>query len=44
MGYDLKTILETPAATFRQEYESIGPESNSIKNKKEKYLKKLYDL
>lgn len=44
MGYSLDTVLNTPAAVFRKNYESIKPESTSVNNKKKKYLEKLYDV
>jgi radical SAM superfamily enzyme YgiQ (UPF0313 family) len=44
MGYDLNTVLNTPAAVFRKEYENIKPNSNSVTRKKEQYLEKLYGL
>ena len=44
MGYDIDTVVETPAAVFRQEYQSIKPQSQSVLNKKEQYLEKLYAI
>jgi hypothetical protein len=44
MGYDLQTVLNTPADTFRQQYQSIKPNSHSLLNKKYQYLQKLYEL
>ena len=44
MGYDLDTVVTTPAAVFRQEYQSIKPQSESVLNKKKQYLEKLYAI
>tara|TARA_Y100000389_G_C17460164_1_gene521085 strand:+ start:1848 stop:3314 length:1467 start_codon:yes stop_codon:yes gene_type:complete len=44
MGYNLETVLTTPAAEFRKKYENIKPNSSSIINKKQKYLEMLYDV
>lgn len=44
MGYDLNTIVNTPAFTFRQVYNSVKPQSNAIMQKKTQYLEKIYDL
>ena len=44
MGYDIDTVVTTPAAVFREEYQSIKPRSQSVLNKKEQYLEKLYAI
>ena len=41
-GYDIDTVINTPAYEFRQKYESIKPQSAKIKSIKERYLEKLY--
>jgi len=43
-GYDLDTVINTPAYEFRQKYESIKPQSAKVNSIKEKYLEKLYAL
>lgn len=44
MGYDIDTVTKTPAAVFREKFEDIKPSSDSVLNKKKKYLEKLYAI
>jgi hypothetical protein len=44
MGYDVGTITNTPAAVFRNKFESIKPNSDSVLSKKKQYLEKLYAI
>lgn len=44
MGYDVGTITDTPAAVFRNKFESIKPNSDSVMSKKKQYLEKLYAI
>ena len=43
-GYDLDTVINTPAYGFRQKYESIKPQSAKVQSIKKKYIEKLYDI
>ena len=44
MGYDVSTVTSTPAEVFRNKFESIKPNSDSVLSKKKQYLEKLYAL
>lgn len=44
MGYDINTVINTPAAVFREKYTDIKPNSLAIERKKKKYLDRLYAI